>query len=195
MAKTGITDPEEAVRRLNAGEVYISLIKPKWTEKDGIIRFSVTSDGTTGEEWIARLEGKGFRVGDYAKSVLRSQDFQPTSNVNYEVVVLKGDFPIDGSRTSVNIRKKAKRLKFIVPNAEIACLIREKFFDRELETMGLFWIVVMHEPIKNSAHDFVLLGAGRGGDGRSLSSHNADFGIEWGRLNGLAFVFSQVSGS
>ncbi|HNW55657.1 MAG TPA: hypothetical protein PKN62_01090, partial [bacterium] len=47
----------------------------KWTEKDGVVYFSVTSDGVTGEEWITRLESKGFRAGDYVKNVLRSKGF------------------------------------------------------------------------------------------------------------------------
>ena len=41
-----------------------------WSEADNIITFSVTSDGTTGEVWIERLEKKGFRVGDYGSSVI-----------------------------------------------------------------------------------------------------------------------------
>src|SRR3989344_4861228 len=33
-----------------------------WREKDGVIYFSVTSDGTTGEDWITRLESQGLQV-------------------------------------------------------------------------------------------------------------------------------------
>jgi restriction endonuclease S subunit len=43
----------------------------KFIEKDGVIYFSVTSDGTIGENWIKHLEGNDFRVGDYAKQMLR----------------------------------------------------------------------------------------------------------------------------
>jgi len=195
MAQTGITEPEEDVRMVNAGEVQISVIKPRWTEKDGVIRFSVTSDGTTGEEWISRLEGKSFRVGDYAKSVLRSRSFKPTSGITYEIAVLKGEFFSDSDRITKTIRKEAKNRKFSTPNAEVACLIREKLSDKELEAMGLYWIVTMHEPIKDSVGDPLLLGADRGGDGSWLGTYYGNPGGRWGRSGGFAFVVSQVSNS
>lgn len=195
MAQTGITEPEEAVRMVNAGEVQISVIKPKWNEKDGVIRFSVTSDGTTGEEWISRLESKSFRVGDYAKSVLRSKSFKPTSGATTEIAVLKGEIFSDNDRITKNIRKEAKNRKLSTPNAEIACLIREKFSDKELEAMGLYWIVAMHEPIKDSDGDPTLLGADRDGSGSWLSSSYGSSDSEWSRGSGFAFVLSQVSES
>lgn len=34
MKQTGINDPNEAIRMVNAGEVKITVIKTKWTEKD-----------------------------------------------------------------------------------------------------------------------------------------------------------------
>ena len=153
MVQIGITEPEEAVRMMNSGELQISVSKPKWTEKDGVIRFSVTSDGITGEEWISRLESKSFRVSDYAKSVLSSKGFKPTSGITYEIAVLKGEIFSDNDRITKNIRKEAKNRKLSDPNAEVACLAREKFSDKELEAMGLYWIVAMHEPIKDSDGD------------------------------------------
>lgn len=195
MKQTGIDDPNEAIRMVNAGEVQISVIKPKWNEKDGVIRFSITSDGTTGEEWIGRLESNGFRVGDYAKSVLRSKSFKPTSGITYEIAVLKGELFSDNERIIKNIRKDAKNRKFTTPNAEVACLIREKYSDKELEAMGLYWIVTMHEPIKDSDGDPGLLHARRGGGGSWLNASYGRPDDEWGRSLGFAFVLSQVSGS
>jgi len=190
MTQTGITEPEEAVRMMNSGELQITVIKAKWTEKDGVIRFLVTSDGTTGEEWIARLESKSFRVGDYAKSVLRSKSFKPTTCVTYEMAVLKGEIFSDNERITKNIREDAKNRKLTTPNAEVACLIREKFSDKELEAMGLYWIVAMHEPIKDSDGDPELLGVVRSDRGSRLGT---DFGgpdSKWGRGVGFAFVVS-----
>jgi len=195
MKQTGVNDPNEAVRMVNAGEVQISVIKPKWTEKDGVISFSVTSDGTTGEEWISHLESKGFRVSDYAKSVLRSKSFKPTSGITYEIAVLKGELFSDNERITKNIRKEAKNRKFSTPNAEVACLIREKLSDKELEAMGLYWIVAMHEPIKDSDGDPALLSANRNDDGSWLDTGYGNPDDEWDRGNGFAFVVSQVSNS
>jgi len=166
----------------------------KWTEKDGVVYFSVTSDGVTGEEWITRLESKGFRAGDYVKNVLRSKGFKPTAGITYEVAVLKGELFSDSERITKNIRKDAKNRKFTTPNAEVACLIREKFSDKELEAVGLYWIVVMHEPIKDSGGDPRLLGASRRGDGSWLGAYCGSPGDKWSRSDGFAFVFPQKLG-
>jgi len=195
MKQTGVDDPNEAVRLVNSGEWTLTGSVQRWTEKDGIIYFSVTSDGTTGEQWITRLESKGFRVSDYAKSILRSKSFKPTSGVTSEIAVLKGELFSDNERITKNIRKDAKNRKFTTPNAEVACLIREKFTDKELEAMGLYWIVAMHEPIKDSGGDPTLLNASRLGDGSWLDARYAYPGSEWDRARGFAFVVSQVSGS
>jgi hypothetical protein len=163
-----------------------------WREEDGIIYFSVTSDGTTGEEWITRLVAKGFRVGDYAKQVLRSSSFKPTTGVITEVAVLKGVLWNDNDRITSKIRVEAKARKLRMPSAEVALLIREKFTDEELAAMGLWGIVVMHEPVKNSDGYPDLLCAGRDGGGRWLDACCGKPGNGWYRDDGFAFAVSQV---
>lgn len=161
---------------------------PKWREKDGVLYFSVVSDGTTGDGWIERLEGNGFRVAKYAEQVLRSSDFNPTSNVTTEVAVLKDMLFEDDDRITENICAEAYKRKLANPNAELACLIREKFTDSEIEKMGLQYIVVMHEPIGDS----VLLDADRGGVGCWLGENYDRPGSKWSRGRGFAFIASQV---
>lgn len=154
-----------------------------WREEDGVIYFSVTSDGTTGEDWIKRLSGNGFRVGDYAKQALRSPDFRPTSGVTTEVAVLKGVFFKDNDRTMKKIRAEADKRQWTKSNAELGCLICEKFTeDQDIHAMGLNSIVAMHEPI-----DSALLCADVDG-GLSVDRDN-----NWSRLDGFAFAVSQVS--
>ena len=174
-------------------ELSVSEPTRSWREEDGVIYFSVTSDGTTGEDWIKRLEGNGFRVGDYAKQVLRSPDFKPTNGVTTEVAVLKGMLFEDNDRITKKIRAEADKRKLSKPNAELACLIREKFTDKEIEAMGLWYIVAMHEPINDSDGDPLLLDADRDGGGRWLHAFydGPDYG--WYRGSGFAFAVSQVS--
>ena len=180
-------------------ELSVSEPTHSWREEDGVIYFSVTSDGTTGENWITRLESKGFRVGDYAKQVLRSPDFKPTSGVTTEVAVLKGMLFEDNDRITKKIRAYAEtfrtpdKRKLIVPNAELACLIREKFTDKEIEAMGLIWIVAMHEPINDSDGAPGLLDADRVDDGRWLGACRGGPGGRWDRGGGFALAVSQVS--
>jgi len=163
-----------------------------WREQDGVIYFSVTSDGTTGPQWIERLEKKGFRIGNYAKSVLRSDDFKPTSGVTTEIAVLKVMLFKDNDRVTSKIRAEASRRGLIKPNAEVTCLIREMFTDKEIEAMGLWWIVTMHEPIKDSVGDPLLLDAYRYDGGRWLGAFYDGLGRGWSRDGGFAFAVAQV---
>lgn len=177
-----------SVQRLAAPEPVCG-----WTEKDGIIYFDVTSDGTTGEDWISRLEGQGKRVGDYAKSVLRSSDFKSTKGVKSRMAVMKGELFSESDRLTRKIRAEAERRKFATPNAEVACLIREKFSDDDIEAMGLWWIVVFHEPIEDSVGGPGLLGAIRDDDGRWLIAFCDYPDNYWDRSDGFAFAVPQVS--
>jgi len=156
-----------------------------------VITFSVTSDGTTGKEWIARLEANGFHISDSAKNILRSESFKPTSGT-YEVVILKEEFFSDDRMTTIKIREEAKNRKLSTPNPEIACLIREKFSDDELNDIGIFCVITMHEPIKDSWGDYRLLDAYYGDDCSWLSANYSD--NVWDCSDGFAFV-SQVSNS
>lgn len=174
------------------GEGVVSQPAHLWSEKDGVITFLVTSDGTTGEEWIERLERKGLRVSDYAKSVLRSKKFQPTSGVTTLIAVFKGSLFTDDDRITQKIRAEAKKRDFTTPNVEVACLIREMFSDAEIEAMGLWWIVTMHEPIKDSVGGSLLLSADRRDGGRWLGAYDDRPDPGWSQHDGFAFVVPQV---
>ncbi|MFW0837448.1 MAG: hypothetical protein ACKKL5_00400 [Candidatus Komeilibacteria bacterium] len=173
----------------------LKVMKSFWIEKDGIIHFSVTSDGTTGPERIKRLEDKGFCISDFAKRLLNSSEFKPTNGITAEVAVLKGDLFSDGDRITKKIRAYAKKQKFTIPNAEIACLIREQFTDEDIKVMGLSWIIAMHEPIKDSDGDPSLLSTLREGDGHWLDAYWDEPDGRWNYNCGFGFAFvqSQVS--
>lgn len=164
-----------------------------WIEKDGVIYFSVTSDGKSGPEWIAYLEKKGDQVGDYAKQLFCYEipyyrAFVPTSGVTYQVAVLKGMIFSDKDRVTKKIHKDAVQRKLVTPNAEIAFLIRDKFTDKEIEAMGLTWIITMHEPITDFDGCSYLLYVSRYDDRRCLNAHREYSGSQWGREDGFAFV-------
>ncbi|MDP2909677.1 MAG: hypothetical protein Q8N69_01230 [bacterium] len=183
-------DPEKLNRFLQRA-VEGRLDGQQWREENGVIYLEVTSDGATGPEWVERLEGKGFRLSDYAKSVLRSQDFKPTNGVTYRIAVRKGT--LSGRITTSEIRAEAGRRNLETPNAEAACLIREKFSDEDLEDMGLSWIVVFHEPIKDSFGFPNLLGSNRSDGGRWLDAYYGGPNDRWRSTCGFAFALPQVS--
>ncbi len=158
---------------------------------DHIILPVVVDRVSTGEEWIARTDAKGNRTDDYGKNVLRSKKFQTTPIGTYEVAVLKAS-SFSSDPTTKQVRAWGKGKKFSDPNSDIACFIREQYSDDELKEMGLWWIVVMHEPIFSG--DFSnLIGVVRGGDGRWLDACGAGSDGRWGRNGGFAFLVSQVS--
>jgi hypothetical protein len=176
------------------GELIITEPERKWREQDGIIYLlPFTSDGTTGEEWIELLLKADRKVSDRAKEILRSSDFHPTSGITTEVVVLKGMLFSDDDRITKNIRAKAAELNLTVPNAEAACFIRLMFTDKELETMGLWWIAVMHEPIADSDGNPRLLLADRDDDDAWLSTSYDSPAFWWDGVIGFAFAGAQVA--
>ena len=175
------------------GEISVSEPERKWKERDGVIYFSLTSNGKTGPEWITYLEGKGFRLSSEAKFLLNSKDFIPTNGITYEVEVLKGMLWNDNERTTEKIRGEAANRTLLDPNSELACLIRDAFSDEELKEMGLRWIVVFHKPIKDSDAGPCLLGADRCVDGQWLYAYCDNPGDKWYRQSGAAFVRSQVN--
>jgi hypothetical protein len=165
MKHTRVRDPNEAVRLINSGTYIITKRSPRWSESDLMVCFSVTSNGWTGPEWITWLENRGFQLTDDAKDVLLSPDFKPTKGVVYSIVVYKGKVFTGCDRTANTVFNKAENQKFSKSHPEVACLIRDKFSDEDMEVMGLDWIYTMHEPIKDSRGDFRLLRSGRVGDG------------------------------
>lgn len=180
--------------RIIAGVKELSVSTPfrSWREQDGVIYFAVTSDGTTGEGWIKRLTIKGSRVGEYAKQVLCSSQFVPTIGLTIEIAVLKGMLFTDDDRVTKSIRAEADRRKLTKPNAEVACLIREKFRDQELEAMGFWGIVAMHEPLRDSDGRPSLLYADRRDGGRWLYAYCGKPDRGWSPERGFAFAVSQV---
>jgi hypothetical protein len=179
-----VTQPRKSSRRWRVG-------------RDGAIYFEVTSDGTTGPDWIPSLEQCGVSIGDpYAKSVLHSPEFKPTNGTTYRIAVLPGRNFRDQDRTTANIRAEGDRRgwkhgKDI--SAEIAPLIRKKFTNKEINAMGLRWIIAMHEAITGSGGDPNLLGVYAGVARPWLSAYADKPGYSWSAGNGFAFVVSQVS--
>ncbi|MEX0649448.1 MAG: hypothetical protein WD200_00425 [Candidatus Andersenbacteria bacterium] len=198
---------EVARRLLTCNEVKVTFDSDKrafvtanterrWREEAGVIRFSVTSDGTTGPQWIKRLGKRRFRLNRDSEELLHSPDFVPTNGVTYDVAVLKGTLFNDGNRITQNIHAEADHRGWKYGKdmpAEVACLIRETFSDEDIEAMGLWWIVVMHEPIKDSDGYPFLLGAHRYGDGPWLNACYGRPAYGWCRGRGFAVLVSQVS--
>ena len=183
----------EAIKAFLRDELIIAKPERNWREGDEVIYLTVTPDGATGPDWIPRTEKKGNRLDQHAEDLLRSPDFEPTlSNNPIKIAIIKGEFFEDSMRVTKNIRTEASNRGWTNPNADIACLIREKFTDEEIEKMGLWWITTMHEPIKNFSYGPGLLGVGRGNNGRWLTAYPDYLNCRWGPDSGFAFAASQI---
>ncbi|MDO8557188.1 MAG: hypothetical protein Q7R98_01870 [Candidatus Jorgensenbacteria bacterium] len=188
MRQTGVNDPNEAVRLINSGE---RIITRRWCEYGGIIYFRVASNGMSGPQWIKYFSEKGFRFGNYTESVLNSDDFKLTNGVVYEIAILKGGLFKNRDRTTWNIYAKADGYGYSKPKAEVACLIRKEFTDKEIREMGLTWILTMHEPIGDSSGDQGFLNVDSGDDGNKLSMcYGTEKSRWWDQGFGFAVVVS-----
>lgn len=155
----------------------------KWTESDGVIYFSVTSDGTTGEEWINRLGAKHYWVRDRAREILLSSEFTPTNGVTNEIALVS-------QRAFKSARPNLGgfiigTLGLFKPNAEVACLIRDMFTGEDIKTMGFSSIVTVH-----SGSELLAV---RAGEGLNVSRSRPD-DLNHGNGFALAVVGSQFFG-
>jgi hypothetical protein len=183
-------DTAEGIRAFLSGELRISRLPHGFREERDMIYFSASpTDGTTGLGWIERFRKQKFELDPYAKMILESQDFQPTSGIINEVVILKSSLFKDHERLTNRVRAEAEKRKLITPSIEIACLIREKFSNLEFEAIGLRWIAVMHKPVKNGRNAPFILGIdAKGNDGLSFAFEDQN---RWSQEGGFAFVVSQ----
>lgn len=147
----------------------------------------VTTNGRVGEQWITHLEQKRYRVGDYAKQLLRDTKFVATNGITYTLAVIMGDEFEDADRTNQNIRKVAHDRGYLYPTVELGPYLREMFSDEDLKKMGLWALILMHEPITGSDGHLHMLGVDRRDDGRWLLTYFGRPDRRWDR--GLGFVF------
>lgn len=155
-------------------------------EIDGVFYFSVTSDGTTGKQWLSRLKALGTYVSREAEEILCSKNFKPTNGVTYKIAILPYGFS-DGSITTSRIKNDAQNRGLSCPNTEVACLMRVKLSNRDLVAMNLVGISVMHYPIQDlvlSIHRYRAISW--------LSTECSDPGIGWDYDTGFAFVASKT---
>jgi len=136
---------EDGPSRFLSGELVAKPLR-MWSKKGNIYYVPVTSDGTTGEEWIPRLKRRGIRLDKTIQSMLRSPDFKTTSGVETNIAILTLENSHEWS--AEEIRALASRRRYTTPNAEVACLLREKLADSDLEAMKLYRLAIMHDPIQ-----------------------------------------------
>ncbi|MBI4713692.1 hypothetical protein HY771_00685 [Candidatus Uhrbacteria bacterium] len=163
----------------------------EWREENGVIYFSFTSDGTTGEEWLERFGT--FRVSNSAVIVLRSKDFIPTSDVTINIAVMMGELFTTDDRITKKIREEAARMTFSTPNAEVACLMVKNMVSGDLIRMGLGRIIITHNPIYISPSKPRLLMIADSCNGLWLDAYLGDPESRYQMSTGFAFTVSSTA--
>jgi len=153
---------------------------------DGVIRFTLVSNGFTGDQWIKNFKVKGFPPHTYVERMLQHQDFVPTpAGTVHNIAVLPGKLYSCNGRITKDIRADAKKRKMTDPHAEVACLIREMFSNQDTKEMGLGRIITMHEPILDFVGNPRVLGTHAGV--YELNAYSGDPDNGWLLQYGFAF--------
>ncbi len=194
MKATGITDPNEVVRSINAGEWNIVSSS---TTKPYRITFTVTGLGLTGEQWITRLVSGGHKLSDWARDILSKSDYDENHRLEagkeYKVTLVFGkEIKKDKDRSTANLKAIATRelgeQSVTGLKGELALLIREKFTNTELEAMGIFYITVLHEPIIDSVGHADVLYSNRSDDVSFVIARYDGPGSQWVDVGAFAFL-------
>jgi hypothetical protein len=195
LLRTGKAKLVEVTETGSEGAVIPTAPTPTaWTVDDeGNIHFTLTNNGISREQWEQHLERRGWQIGVYARQMLRRAREAPTkAGTVHNIVVRPGKLISDSDRITKKIRVAADKKGWTKPHWEVACLIRDTFTDEQLEQMGLWYIVTMHEPIKNSGGGPDLLDSHRGGGGGWLGAYVDRPDVGWGGGGGFAFAVPQV---
>ncbi len=192
----------EGIKSFLRGDLVTTKPGFTWREENDIIYFSVTSDGTTGKEWIKRIKNKSmknksFCLKDGVKTVLLSPSFKPTNGITTKIAILKGRgkfFKDDERITNNRVYAEAYARNFIKPSVEVGCLVWsvcQKLSYEYIEKIDLSCVVVMHKPVATDLKYVLgLIGVGRKNYFYSLNMFYPITHSWWNRECGFVFAVS-----
>jgi hypothetical protein len=157
-------------------------------DDEASIHFTLTSNGFTSAQWESHFESRGWIISTPVRQLLHSAIEAPTDGTTYNIVVYTGK---NERKTPNKICAVADKKGWVKTHWEVTCLIRDKFSDEQLDRMGVIYIITMHEHIKCSDGDFVLLGSTRSGNRNGLSAHGGRPDDYWYMHPGFAFEIPQ----
>ncbi|HCC06349.1 TPA: hypothetical protein DEP94_03270 [Candidatus Nomurabacteria bacterium] len=176
-------------------EAFTPELKAKLAFEKGRLYFSVAGVGLESSKWPERLKSGGHELSKWGADILSKHEYDSKHRLEADKVyklalVLGTEFATDAKRSTGEVKAFARHefgdqsvdgLK-----GELTLLIREKFTNAELEEMGLWYIVVLHEPIIDSDGSPSVLCSSRR-DGSYVGTRYASPVIQW-RAHG-AFAF------
>lgn len=155
---------------------------------EGKIRIqSLEIGGKTSSQLQAELKGKGFRVSEYARDMLESQDFKTLKSpqgIDLVRLTVK-DLGFDRVATTDQIYERAQKLGLELCPAEVGLRLRLSYIDQPLGE----WIVIGMEQIPHRLGGPSVFWLERHGDGLWLDGRFAGT-VTKGWLHEAVFVFS-----
>jgi hypothetical protein len=154
---------------------------------EGAIRLpDLAIGGRTAKQLESSLASEGFRIGDWARSMLRSRDFTtlPEEQTLNLVRVKVADLGLAGNPTTDQIYAKANDLGLDLCPAEVGPQLRLAYKDQPMDE----WLYVGMKQITDSDGNPDVFGLGRDDDGLWLHDDWASPDGTWGPRS--EFVFS-----
>jgi hypothetical protein len=158
-----------------------------------VVILSVKSDdGITSDQWIEYFKEKKIYVSGFARSMLQSHLFEPTSGVKtLNIAILKaGIFKPRFSFLS-NVFQEGKNYNFTAPSADLACYLLKYFSSEDMKSLGLERVVVMSERIEDHESDWCYFRINWDEDGPRLEAQGSDENIEFDASYSFAFAASE----
>jgi hypothetical protein len=135
-------------------------------------------------EWINYFKNNGFTLNHLSERVLVRERMRLNIKKEYKVVAFTW-----GSMVEIPIRKlyqKANENGLIVPPIGITCSLRANLSDEDLKRMGIYRLVIMHEPINLDGDPLFLtidkgkeLGVQAADYREGYAEGNRDHGMPW----------------
>lgn len=155
----------------------------------------IKGTGLTGKQWITRLENGGYHISSWAEEIILSPEFdkQRLKKGEEQTITFIKHSDVGNSPTTKEIQEYAKTKGCQMPSPELALLIREQVSDEEMKAMSIWYIVSLHDPIKDSVGSPFVLSADRRGDGRWVSAFWDSPDRRWSTDGASAFPVSASS--
>ena len=156
----------------------------------------VKTTGLTGKKWLTRMEQGKYKVSSCAKDILLSKEFDSMrlkKGVEQEVAFVSVKDLGKEYATTQEIKDYAKSKGYGMPTPELALLLRESISDEEIKALGVWYVAVLHEPIKDSGGNTGVLRSYRDADGRWLDAYWGRPDDRWSTGGASAFPVSASS--
>jgi len=186
----------EGARAFLRGEQKLAPVSFERNEHGHVV-LSVTGLDLAGEQEVERLEAARFRVSGWAKSCLTStkkdgydKNHRLVAGQEYKIALMPTkEIERNSDRTTDALRTRGiERYGYEKPLAGIVPRIRESVSDEQMKEMGFWFIAALHEPIKDSDGDPLVLNARRDGDGLWLFAFWDHPDRHWDGYGAFAFL-------